>query len=136
MLLTPDGFGRILSANRRAALRWADLLTASGELELYQHPDLDIVTYFPATADASLSSIDAASQRLLRDAMTAEADPVFLSVLRADAGAFTRRHPHVAADAEAARVMRSVLIKPEFEHYLPTLHARVEDLAAGVRTTA
>ncbi|WP_443333621.1 pyridoxal phosphate-dependent decarboxylase family protein [Streptomyces sp. CB00455] len=134
--LTPDGFGRILAANRRAALRWADLLTASGELELYQRPDLDIVTYFPVTADTSLSSIDAASDRLLRDGMTAEADPVFLSVLRADADAFVRRHPHVVRDAEAARVIRSVLIKPESEHYVPTLHARVSELAAQGRAAA
>ncbi|MGW6983483.1 pyridoxal phosphate-dependent decarboxylase family protein [Streptomyces sp. NPDC054932] len=133
--LTPDGFGRILAANRRAAVRWADLLTASQELELYQRPDLDIVTYFPATAEGSLSSVDAASERLLRGGMTAESDPVFLSVLRADADAFARRHPSVVRDAEAARVIRSVLIKPESEHYLATLHARVEQLAAGARAT-
>lgn len=133
--LTPDGFGRILAANRRAALRWADLLAASGELELYQRPDLDIVTYFPVTADRALSSIDAASERLLRAGMTAEADPVFLSVLRADADAFVRRHPGVVRDAQAARVIRSVLIKPESEHYLPTLHARVAELAADARAT-
>lgn len=133
--LTPDGFGRILAANRRAALRWADLLAASGELELYQRPDLDIVTYFPAAAGGSLSSIDAASERLLREGMTAESDPVFLSVLRADADAFVRRHPRVVRDAEAARVIRSVLIKPEFEHYLPALHARVAQLAGAARST-
>ncbi|MEU9087335.1 aminotransferase class V-fold PLP-dependent enzyme [Streptomyces sp. NPDC048357] len=134
--LTPDGFGGILAANRRAALRWADLLTASDELELYQRPDLDIVTYFPTSAGMTLSSIDAASDRLLRDGMTAEADPVFLSVLRADADAFVRRHPHVTRDAQAARVIRSVLIKPESEHYLATLHARVEQLAAHGRTAS
>ncbi|MFJ7593253.1 pyridoxal phosphate-dependent decarboxylase family protein [Streptomyces sp. NPDC097617] len=131
--LTPDGFGRILAANRRAALRWADLLGACEELELYQRPDLDIVTYFPATAGRSLSSIDAASERLLRAGMSAEGDPVFLSVLRADADAFVGRHPGVVRDAEAARVIRSVLIKPEFEHYLPTLHSRVAELAAEAR---
>ncbi|MEU6311883.1 aminotransferase class V-fold PLP-dependent enzyme [Streptomyces sp. NPDC047014] len=135
--LTPEGFGRILSANRRAALRWADLLAASGELELYQRPDLDIVTYFPVTGDGALSSIDAASQRLLRAGMDAQSDPVFVSVLRADAEAFVRRHPRVVRDADAARVVRSVLIKPEFEDFLPVLHARLEELAAhGRRTTA
>ncbi|MER5732719.1 aminotransferase class V-fold PLP-dependent enzyme [Streptomyces sp. NPDC002138] len=134
--LTPDGFGSILAANRRAALRWADLIGASADLELYQRPDLDIVTYFPATADGSLSAIDAASDRLLRDGMTAEADPVFLSVLRADADAFVRRHPGVVRDADAARIVRSVLIKPESEHYLPTLHARVSALAAHGRATS
>ncbi|MFE2322637.1 pyridoxal phosphate-dependent decarboxylase family protein [Streptomyces sp. NPDC059385] len=131
--LTPDGFGRILAANRRAALHWSDLLTKSESLTLYQRPDLDIVTYFPTPSSPSLSSIDAASDRLLRDGMTAEADPVFLSVLRADADAFARRHPHVVRDADAARVIRSVLIKPEHEHYLPVLHARVAELAAQGR---
>ncbi|MFD3514389.1 pyridoxal phosphate-dependent decarboxylase family protein [Streptomyces sp. NPDC058657] len=132
--LTVDGFGQILAANRRAALHWAQLLTNSRELELYQRPDLDIVTYFPATADGRLSAIDEASGRLLRDAMTADPDPVFLSVLRADADAFQRRHPRVVRDAEAARVIRSVLLKPEHEHYLPVLHERVSELAA--RATA
>ncbi|MER5873177.1 pyridoxal-dependent decarboxylase, partial [Streptomyces sp. NPDC002044] len=134
--LTVDGFGRILAANRRAALRWADLLESSDALELYQRPDLDIVTYFPVAAGGSLSAIDAASDRLLCDGMTAESDPVFLSVLRADAEAFAARHPGVVRDAEAARVIRSVLIKPESEHYLPVLHARVAELSALGRTAA
>ncbi|QXE35842.1 aminotransferase class V-fold PLP-dependent enzyme [Streptomyces sp. GMY02] len=127
--LTPDGFGAILAANRRAALRWADLLAASDALELYQRPDLDIVNYFPVTRPASLSAVDAASGRLLQDGMTAHQEPVFLSVLRTDAEAFVRRHPRIVRDADAARVMRSVLIKPEAEHYLDRLHARVEQLA-------
>ncbi|MFJ3927820.1 pyridoxal phosphate-dependent decarboxylase family protein [Streptomyces sp. NPDC090022] len=134
--LTPDGFGRILAANRRAALAWAELITSSDSLELYQPPELDIVTYFPATADGSLRAVDAASERLLRDGMTAESDPVFLSVLRADADAFLRRHPQAVRDADAARIVRSVLIKPEAEHYLPRLHARVAELAARTRRAA
>ncbi|WP_327237330.1 aminotransferase class V-fold PLP-dependent enzyme [Streptomyces sp. NBC_01317] len=131
--LTPDGFGAILAADRRAALRWADLIEDSPALELYQRPDLDIVTYFPATRPATLSAVDAASARLLRDGMTAPEEPVFLSVLRTDAEAFVRRHPRIVRDAGTARVMRSVLIKPEAEHYLDHLHARVEQLAVSGR---
>ena len=41
-----------------------------------------------------------------------------------------RRHPGVRADAEAARVLRSVLIKPEAETHPDRLH-RIERLAAG-----
>ncbi|QIQ01369.1 pyridoxal phosphate-dependent decarboxylase family protein [Streptomyces liangshanensis] len=131
--LTPDGFGAILAADRRAAVRWADLIEDSPALELYQRPDLDIVTYFPATRPATLSAVDAASARLLRDGMTAPEEPVFLSVLRTDAEAFVRRHPRIVRDAETARVMRSVLIKPEAEHYLDHLHATVEQLAVSGR---
>ncbi|MCB5178530.1 aminotransferase class V-fold PLP-dependent enzyme [Streptomyces sp. SMC 277] len=128
--LTPDGFGRILSANRRAALAWSDLLREASGLRLYQAPDLDIVTYFPTAQGLALSGIDAASQDLLHAGMTAAADPVFLSVLRADARAFAARHPDVRPDAASARVLRSVLIKPESEHYVPTLHSRITELAA------
>jgi hypothetical protein len=37
----------------------------------------------------------------------------------------------VAADAARARILRSVLMKPESESYLAELHARVEELAGG-----
>lgn len=128
--LSREGFGEMLAASRRAALRWADLLAGSEVLELYQRPDLDIVTYVPAVRPFSLLSVDAACERLLHEGMYAADDPVFLSVLRADADAFARRHPRVVRDAGAARVMRSVLIKPEAELRLDRLHARVEQLAA------
>jgi glutamate/tyrosine decarboxylase-like PLP-dependent enzyme len=128
---TADGLGRVLAAGRRAALDWAGRLAASPQLELYQQPELDIVSYFPATAERSLSAIDAAAARMLQVGMTDLDAPVFLSTLRVSAEAFRRRHPGVRADADGARILRSVLMKPEAESYLPTLHARVERLARG-----
>ncbi|ALG12567.1 pyridoxal phosphate-dependent decarboxylase family protein [Kibdelosporangium phytohabitans] len=128
--LTPDGFGRILATTRRAAVAFAGRIKASGELTLYQEPELDIVTYFPT--GTHLSTVDARSDALLRAGMAAEDDPVYLSLLRTGADAFLRRHPLVARDADSARVLRSALIKPEAENYLGTLHARIEELAAEV----
>ena len=125
----PDGLGRVLAAGRRAALDWSELLAASGRLRLYQPPELDIVCYFPVTAPASLAAIDQASARMLADGMKDPAHPVYLSTLTVDAGAFARRHPGVAADVGRARILRSVLMKPESENYVAQLHARVEDLA-------
>jgi glutamate/tyrosine decarboxylase-like PLP-dependent enzyme len=125
---TLDGLGEVLAAGRRAAVRWASLIEESGVLGLYQRPELDIVTYFPATPERTLSSVDAATERMLREGMTDPADPVFLSTLRANAGAFTARHPGLTADADGARILRSVLMKPESETYLDRLHARVERL--------
>ncbi|MBO4252704.1 pyridoxal phosphate-dependent decarboxylase family protein [Streptomyces griseorubiginosus] len=125
---TPDGLGHVLAAGRRAALRWADLITASEVLELYQWPELDIVGYFPLLEPATLSAVDAASASALADGMTG-ADPVFLSTLRADREAFTARHPKITADADGARILRSVLMKPESEHHVEDLHGRVEQLA-------
>jgi glutamate/tyrosine decarboxylase-like PLP-dependent enzyme len=125
----PDGLGQVLAASRRAALDWSRMLAASGRLRLYQRPELDIVCYFPVTTPASLAAIDQASARMLADGMQDPAHPVFLSTLTVDAGAFARRHPGVAADAGRARILRSVLMKPESEDYIAQLHARVEDLA-------
>ncbi len=125
----PAGLGQVLAAGRRAALGWARLIDASDHLDLYQPPELDIVTYFPATDPASLSAIDQVSGRMLADGMADPADPVFLSTLRVPASEFTRRHPNVAPDRDGARILRSVLMKPEHESCLPKLHERIEHLA-------
>ncbi|TWP50883.1 aspartate aminotransferase family protein [Lentzea tibetensis] len=125
---TREGLGEVLAAGRRAAVRWADMISASDELVLYQEPELDIVTYFPRTSPLALSAIDEASNRVMHDGMNAAADPVFLSVARASSEAFAQRHPQVDRDADGARVLRSVLMKPESEDHLDTLHARVLSL--------
>jgi glutamate/tyrosine decarboxylase-like PLP-dependent enzyme len=98
-----DGLGPMLAAGRRAALRWAELLRDSDVLELHLEPELDIVTFLPRSGSA---------EAVLRAGMEAD-DPVFLSLLR-DGG---------------RTVLRSVLMKPEHEHAVAWLHARVEELA-------
>ncbi len=125
----PDGLGRVVAAGRRAALEWAGLIAGSGLLELYQPPEPDIVTYFPATPERTLSAIDRASARMLADGMADPDRPVFLSTLRTSAADVARRHPGIGADRDGARILRSVLMKPEAEGYVPELHARVEALA-------
>ncbi|SOE06754.1 aminotransferase class I/II-fold pyridoxal phosphate-dependent enzyme [Streptomyces sp. Ag109_G2-15] len=125
---TRDGLGQVLAAGRRAALKWAEMIEGSDLLELYQQPQLDIVTYFPAVDPATLTGIDAASARILADGM-ANPDPVFLSTLKAGREAFAARHPKITADADGARILRSVLMKPESEHHVEHLHDRIEQLA-------
>jgi glutamate/tyrosine decarboxylase-like PLP-dependent enzyme len=133
-LLPPvtGGIGQVVAACRRAALAWSRLLAESVRLDLYQQPELDIVCYFPLTAGRGLADIDVASARLLADGMAAARRPVFVSTLRVSADAFTARHPAVKADSGGARVVRSVLMKPEAEQFVAGLHARVEELAAGL----
>jgi glutamate/tyrosine decarboxylase-like PLP-dependent enzyme len=126
---TPAGLGQVLAAGRRAALEWAKLLDGSAALELYQEPELDIVSYYPARE--SLSAIDASSEAVLHRGMTATVDPVYVSTLRVSADAFVRRHPDIAVDADGTRILRSVLMKPESETYVATLHSRLEQLARG-----
>jgi glutamate/tyrosine decarboxylase-like PLP-dependent enzyme len=128
---TPDGLGQVLAACRRAALEWAAMLADSPVLRLYQPPELDIVTYFPATDEPSLSAIDAASTALLHAGIISD-EPVFVGTMRVTADAFGCRHPEFKADADGARILRSVLMKPESEAYLPTLHARLSRLAQDI----
>ncbi|MEV5240409.1 aminotransferase class I/II-fold pyridoxal phosphate-dependent enzyme [Streptomyces cinnamoneus] len=130
--LTPDGLGAVLAAGRRAAVRWAELISASPHLEPYQPPELDIVTYYPASPESSpprLSRVGVASKEVMHRGMNAKEDPVFLSVARVTSGAFTARHPDAVADGDDTHVLRSVLMKPESEPYLERLHQRVEQLA-------
>jgi len=129
--LRPDGLGQVLAACRGAAIDVADRLGGSGRLRLYQRPDLDIVSYFPVTEPASLAAIDRESARMLADGMNHAARPVFLSTLTVTADAFARRHPGVAADSEQARILRSVLMKPEAQTCAAQLHARLEELAGS-----
>jgi glutamate/tyrosine decarboxylase-like PLP-dependent enzyme len=127
--LTPDGLGAVLAPCRRAALGLAALLRDSSRLTLYQQPELDIVCYFPDTPGRALSGIDAACVQLLNAGMKRDR-PLFLSTLRVTSAAMARRHPGVEADRDGARILRSVLMKPEAEGYLGELRSRIEDLAA------
>ncbi|NUT42551.1 MAG: aspartate aminotransferase family protein [Thermoactinospora sp.] len=123
--LTREGLGEVLAAGRRAAVRWASLLAGSPVLELYQPPELDIVTYFPKAA--TLGEIDRLSARMLDDGM---AEDLHLSTFTVGRQAMAARHPSIGLDAAHGRVMRSVLMKPESELVVDSLHAAVESLAA------
>ncbi len=121
------GLGAVLAAQRRAAQALAQRLRADDRLALLLDPELDIVTYFPAR-DA-LSEVDAASAALLAAGMEDAEDPVYLSALRVGADAFAALWPGLARDVAGARVLRSVLMKPEHETWVPRLHARLRELA-------
>ena len=106
------------------------MIGESSLLELYQPPELDIVCYFAHLPGATMSGIDESSVSMLARGMKASR-PVFLSTLRVTAAGMSSRYPGVAADRDGARILRSVLMKPEAERYVAELHARVEELAAG-----
>ncbi|MGD0082094.1 MAG: aminotransferase class I/II-fold pyridoxal phosphate-dependent enzyme [Acidimicrobiales bacterium] len=145
-----EGLGRVLSATRRAALSWAALVDASDSLSLYQRPELDIVAYFPERdPHRGLAAVDRASGRVFAEAMTGS-DPVFLSLLRVQAGEMVRRHPRFADAAGRAgttgatgagaagldepaevRILRSVLMKPESEAWAPALVSQLTEIASA-----
>ena len=123
------GMGAIVRACRQAALALADRLRASESLQLHLEPALDIVTYWPRRA--RMSEVDAASAAMMHAGMADADDPLFVSTLRVDADTFTALHPAVERDADSVRILRSVLMKPEHEPWVETLHTRLEALAAG-----
>jgi len=125
-LRSEEGLGAMLGAGRRAALAWAGDLARSELLRLHLQPELDIVTFF-AAAD-SIAQIDARTAAILQAGMR-ESDPTFLSVLSVDRSVFAALHPDLTPDADSARILRSVLMKPEHELVVDRLHAEVEALA-------
>jgi glutamate/tyrosine decarboxylase-like PLP-dependent enzyme len=126
-----EGLGPVVAGGLRAARTWAGLLDASEDLCLYQPPELDILAFWPRPASASCLGVDSASAALLRAAM-ADPDPVYLSTLRLASDRLCRRDPTLAADVDQARVLRSVLMKPEHEGYVATLHREVVRIARAM----
>jgi glutamate/tyrosine decarboxylase-like PLP-dependent enzyme len=127
-LRADDGLGPLVAAGLRAARAWAALIEGSEELCLLQPPELDILTYWPRPPTPSCAAVDAASAAVLRAAMTDPA-PVYLSTLRVPSQRLRRRDPTLDGDAEQARVLRSVLMKPEHQPYVETLHREVTRVA-------
>jgi glutamate/tyrosine decarboxylase-like PLP-dependent enzyme len=124
----------VLAGARRAARAFAAALRESDVLRLHVEPELDIVTYLPP--GDRLSEVDAGAAAMLRAGMEDPGDPVFLSTLQVAADDLAALHPGLRLDAPAARIIRSVLMKPEHEPAVPWLTARVEALARATRTGA
>jgi glutamate/tyrosine decarboxylase-like PLP-dependent enzyme len=132
-LRADEGLGPVLAAGLRAARRWHALLDADAALHPFTTPELDIVTFFAEPEPRRASTVDDESRRIFTEAMLDPDDPVFLSVLRVESEALRARLPGLVLDRPRARILRSVLMKPEHEPYVPRLHDRVRALA-GART--
>jgi glutamate/tyrosine decarboxylase-like PLP-dependent enzyme len=126
--LTAEGLGDALRPGRRGALAWHELLAESAVLTAYQQPELDIVTYLPRAE--RMSEVDRLSAALFTSAAAAPPeDQVHLALYSATVGQLHARGHAVIDDADRARILRSVVMKPESESEIPLIHARLEDLA-------
>jgi glutamate/tyrosine decarboxylase-like PLP-dependent enzyme len=127
---TPEGLGRVLRPGRRAAVRWAEKLRASESMALFQPPELDIVTYFPQKS--RLSEVDRVSAYVLDAGMALPADKaLFVATYDVNNAALTARGHAIDPDVDHGRILRSVLMKPESEDWVDTLHDTVLRLAAA-----
>ena len=95
----------------------------------YDEVHLPEVVQTDGFVSAQRFKLDAAASAVFEAGMSDAADPVFLSLFRMDAARLAARFPGLAADRPHARLLRSVLMKPEHEGFVDHLHARLEALA-------
>jgi hypothetical protein len=99
-------------------------------MALFQPPELDIVTYFPRKSN--LSEVDRISAYVLDAGMALPADKaLFVATYDVNSAALTARGHAIDPDVDHGRILRSVLMKPESEDWVDTLHDTVLRLAAA-----
>lgn len=126
--LTEAGLGSVLLPTRTAATRWYELLEQSDSLQPYQKPELDILTYLPRVT--KMSQLDEISHELLVQlGQGPRAEQIHLATYVVKPNQLEQRGFKIAEDCKNARILRSVLMKPEHETWVPQLHRRIEDLA-------
>ena len=126
--LTSAGLGAALRPGRRGALAWHALHQESEVLAPYQQPELDIVTYLPRRS--SMSAVDATSQAIFTGAAEgAPAEQVHIATYGVTHDQLTDRRHDLQMDAPSARILRSVVMKPQSEDEIPGIHAHLESIA-------
>ena len=119
--LTKGGeFAEGLSASRRAALELARQLKADPRFVVPFDPELDIVVWAPRAASASAASAE--SQRIF-DA--AAGNDLHLALIQLPVGFFADVWPELVKDRDYVLSLRSVLMKPEHEHWLDQIMQRL-----------
>jgi hypothetical protein len=77
-----------------------------------------------------MSEIDAASNALFHAAADGHpAEQIHLATYTVKGSDLARRGHEVEHDAPTARIMRSTVMKPESEAYVPAIHARLSELS-------
>ncbi len=129
--LTRDGLGSILAAGYRAAQNWHELLLESDILQPYQKPELDIIAYLPRAK--SMSEIDRLSQAIFLQAEQApRTEQIHLATYMVKPNALFAHGINVETDMAKARILRSTLMKPEHETWVPNLHKHIEESARNL----
>ncbi|MFM2412184.1 MAG: hypothetical protein RLZZ587_517 [Actinomycetota bacterium] len=123
--LTRSGLGEIIAPGRRAAKLWHGLVSESEILQPYQNPELDIFAYLPKVH--SMGELDRVSHAIFE--MAADTDrpqQTHLATYVVNSAQLANRGIRMREDGPSARIMRSVLMKPEHEPLIPEMHHHVE----------
>ncbi|MEC8140980.1 MAG: pyridoxal-dependent decarboxylase [Bacteroidota bacterium] len=135
--LEPDhGFGPILTACHLAAIKAYGYLDNSEILNAYIAPELDIVAYYVARKNApgSTSTISDRSKKIFHQGMSNN-DPsqqYYISLYTVNSQDFSQRFPEILVDSNQVVLLRSVLMRPEQEHTIEKLLARIEEDAKAL----
>ena len=122
--LSREGLGAIVLPGYRAAQTWHALIAESDILQPYQRPELDIITYLPRVR--TMAELDRVSQAIFeRAADTTRSQQTHLATYVVTPTQLRARGIELEPDAERARIMRSVLMKPEHEPLVPEMHHHV-----------
>jgi len=121
--LLPGGeFANGLSACRRAALAFTEMLTKDARFVVPFPPELDIVVWAPRARSASAAS--ALSQRIFDEAARRH---LHLALIHLPVSFFASAWPDLVVDRPDIVCLRSVLMKPEHEHWIDEIWRRLSD---------
>jgi hypothetical protein len=119
----PGGeFANGLSACRRAALAFTEMLTKDARFVVPFPPELDIVVWAPRARSASAAS--ALSQRIFDEAARRH---LHLALIHLPVSFFASAWPDLVVDRADIVCLRSVLMKPEHEHWIDEIWRRLSD---------
>ena len=130
--LKPDeGMGPILKQCRNAALKLYRLLLKSSIYKPVIKPQLDIIAYYPFHPQRlnKTSRISKISKEIFQRGMEHESVPLYLSLYTIDSRDLKQTNSQLAIDTDKTVVLRSVLMKPEHEAFIPELNNRLHILA-------
>ena len=123
--LNRHGLGEVIAPGRRAAKLWHSLVSESEILQPYQMPELDIFAYLPRVK--SMSELDRISHSIFEMAAdTTRPQQTHLATYVVNPSLLANRGINLQNDADSARIMRSVLMKPEHEPLVPEMHEHVQ----------
>ena len=84
-----------------------------------------------------MSQIDQISEQIFREAFnTPRAEQLHLAEYKVSAEALLARGHDIEADIPVARILRSVVMKPEHEPVIAEIHARIESIAKALMAEA
>ena len=131
--LTRSGLGHLLKLTITAAKKMYGALSGSAHFECFNKPELDILAYFPIPEEKSMSAVSKLSSALFKaGAEVTPKEGLHLSLYKVSAEEFSAKFPEYKQDAETVTLLRSVLMKPEHDLFIPKLTSRLHSLLENV----